>query len=194
VPNGDEHHNLVERFRQGDPRAAEALFRRYAVRLARLAEEHLSRKLAGRVGGEDVIQFVFRTFFQRCARGEFHIDDSAQVWRLLVKLTLRRARAEARRHLAGKRDASAEAPGGDIRLAEALAHDPDPAEAAQLADQIEHLLKGLPPLHCHVLELRLQGHAVADIATQLAVSRQTVYRVLDLLQHRLTRSLGDELS
>src|SRR5262249_7727281 len=145
--------------RGGDPRAAEALFQRYAVRLARLAEEHLSRKLAGRVGGEDGVQSVFRTFFRRCARGEFRIDDSARVWRRLGRLALRRARAGARRHLAGKRDAAAEVPGGDAWLAEISAHDPGPDEAAELADQIEQLLLGLPALHCHVLEARLQGHA-----------------------------------
>jgi Bacterial Ig-like domain (group 3)/FG-GAP-like repeat len=52
VPNDEPSQcDLVERCREGDPRAAEALFRRYAVRLARVAEQHLSHKLAGRVGG-----------------------------------------------------------------------------------------------------------------------------------------------
>jgi hypothetical protein len=108
VANTDPPDNLADRLRGGDPRAAEALFDRYAVRLARLAEQHLSRKLAGRVDGEDVVQSVFRTFFHRCARGEFQIDGSAEVWRLLVRLTLRKARAQARRHLAARRDAGAE--------------------------------------------------------------------------------------
>ena len=188
-----EPQDLVERCRHGDDQAAEAIFQRYAVRLARLAEDHLCRKVAGRVDGDDVVQSVFRTFFQRCARGEFRIDSSAQIWRLLVKLTLRKARAQARRHLAGIRDAGAEVAGGDAWLIEASDHDPDPAEAAELADQIEYLLKGLPQLHCHVLDRRLQGYSVAEIADELGVSRQTVYRVLDLLQHRL-RTLADEYS
>jgi RNA polymerase sigma factor (sigma-70 family) len=180
--------NLVGRLRAGDPEAAADLFRRYAARLARLAEQHLGRKLAARVGGEDVVQSVFRTFFRRSAAGEFQIDDSSHLWRLLVTLTLRKARDQARHHLAGKRDAGREAPATDIPNAEVLSGEPSPAEAAELVDQIESLLRGLPELHCHVLERRLEGHPVADIALELNVSRQTVYRVLELLQRRLERA------
>src|SRR5262249_28554215 len=89
-----------------------------------------------------------------------------------------------RRHLAGKRDVTAEAP--DLGpQAEPVSQGPGPAEAAELVDRIESLLRGLPDLYCHVLERRLQGHSVADVAGQLAVSRQTVYRALELLQRRL---------
>src|SRR5262249_59022297 len=123
-------------------RAVEA-FQGYAVRLARLAEQHLSRKVAGRLDGEDIVQSVFRTFFRRCSQGEFQIDTSAQIWRLLVTLTLRKAQAQARRHLAGKRDAAAEVPAA-AGLAEAASQEPGPAEAAELMDQIEALLRGLP--------------------------------------------------
>jgi RNA polymerase sigma-70 factor (ECF subfamily) len=176
---------LVRRLRAGDARAAEELFVRYARRLTHLAEQHLSRRLAGRLDGEDVVQSVFRTFFRRSARGEFQIDSSAQLWRLLVRITLRKASALARHHTAGPRDALAEVPGGGDRLAEALAHEPGPAEAAALVDQIEALLRGLPALYCHVLDLRLQGHGALAVARQLGVSRQTVYRALDLLRQRL---------
>jgi RNA polymerase sigma-70 factor (ECF subfamily) len=176
---------LVERVRAGDPRAAEELFVRYARRLTRLAEEHLSRKLAARLDGEDVVQSVFRTFFQRTARGEFRIDSSSQLWRLLVKITVLKARAQGRRHAADKRDVGAEAAaGGDAWLQEALTREPGPEEAAALVDQVEHLLRGLPALYCHVLEMRLEGHSVADVAARHGVSRQTVYRALELLQRR----------
>lgn len=193
MPEADPSRDLVERCRQGDPLAAEALFRRYAVRLAQLAEQHLNRKVAGRVDGEDVVQSVFCTFFQRCARGEFQIDSSAQVWRLLVRLTLRKVRAQVRRHLAGKRDGRAEVPGDAPGLVEAMSREPGPGEAAELVDRIEGLLRGLPDLFCHILERRLQGHAVADIAAELAISRQSVYRALELLQHRLEREERPDL-
>jgi len=186
MPSGDESDDLLRQLREGDPRGPEALFQRYAVRLARLAEQHLSRKFAGRLDGEDVVQSVFRTFFQHYARGDFQIDNSAEIWRLLVTLTRRKARAQARRHLAGKRDAAAEVADPNA-LAEPADQEPCPADAAELVDQIESLLRGLPDLYCHVLEKRLQGHAVADVAEQLAVSRQTVYRALELLRHRLER-------
>jgi RNA polymerase sigma-70 factor (ECF subfamily) len=182
---------LLQQWQAGDARAAEALFERYARQLVPLAERHLSHKLAGRVDGEDVIQSVFRTFFRRSARGEFRIDGSAQIWRLLVKITVLKARAQGRRHRAARRDVAAEVAGGAAAGPEAVAHDPGPEEAVILVDQIESLLEGLPALHCHVLDLRLQGVAVTEVAARLGVARQTVYRVLQVLQQRLREQAGE---
>ena len=182
--------SLVQRYRQGDAQAAQELFAQYAQRLSRLAEQSISRKLSGRVEGEDVVQSVFRTFFRRCAEGEFRIDSSAQLWQLLVKITMTKARAQGRRHTAAKRDVRAEQAGGDADwLADAADREPGPEEAVILMDQIESLLHGLPEQHCRVLELRLSGHSVAEIATQLHVARQTVYRALEVLQERLKQGL-----
>ena len=176
--------NLHDRLRAGDPQAAETVFARYARELVRVAEQHLSRKLAGRIDGEDVVQSVFRTFFRRSAAGEFEIESSNEMWRLLVTITLRKARAKGRFHTAANRDAGAEA-GGDAGLFDVADREPGPEEAALLVDQIETLLRGLPPLYARLLDLKLQGHTVVDIASELKVSRHTVHRALNLLQERL---------
>jgi RNA polymerase sigma factor (sigma-70 family) len=182
---------LAARLQGGDPRAAEEIFARYAQRLTFLAEQQLSRKLAARFDGADVVQSVFRTFFRRSAAGEFRIDSSAELWRLLVRITLQKARAYGRQHTAGVRDVTAEAPGGGAAfLIEALAREPSPAEAAALIDQIEELLRGLPSLYCDLLQLRLEGYSVSATAARLGVSRRTVHRALRLLQQRLARSAG----
>jgi RNA polymerase sigma factor (sigma-70 family) len=181
--------DLLQRFQSGDQEAAGQLFSRYVQRLTRLAEQHLLRKLAGRVDGEDVVQSVFRTFFRRTTAGEFTVDCSAQLWQLLVKITVLKARAKARYHTADKRDAGAEQAGAaEDWLPQVVAHEPGPEQASILVDEIEALLRGLPALHAQVLERRLQGHHVTDIAAALGVSRQTVHRVLNLLQQRLDRA------
>jgi hypothetical protein len=59
--------------------------------------------MAGRLDGEDVVQAVCRTFFRRSAAGEFRIDSSAQLRRLLVKITVLKARAWSRQHTAARR-------------------------------------------------------------------------------------------
>lgn len=178
---------LIHRLRDGDNEAAEQLFVRYTLQLNRLAEKHLSRRLAGRVEIEDVVQSVFRTFHRRCLRGEFRVDGSAQLWRLLVQVTVRKVAAKARGLKGEPPPVSALADDGGALLAEAVTREPSPEEAVALVDQMEALLRGLPEMHGRVLELRLEGHAVAEIAPRLGVSRQTVYRVLGLLQHRLVR-------
>ena len=169
--------------RKGDPKTAEAVFHRYVAQLVRVAEQHLSRKIAGRLGSEDVVQSVFRTFFRRAEAGEFRIDSSAQLWRLLVKITVLKAQAKGRHHTAGKRAAGAET--GDELLAAAAGRDPNPAEAAELVDLMDKLLQGLPESYAQVLERRLAGDSVADVAVALGISRQSVYRMLNYLQERL---------
>jgi len=181
--------DLVERHRRGDPEAAARLFDHYARRLCPLAERYLSGKLAGRVEGEDIVQSVFCTFFARSAKGEFHIDSRAQLWQLLVKITVLKAREKGRYHTAEKRDARIEqAIPGDDWLVTAASRAPGPEDAAVLVDEIEAVLRGLPTLHGEVLQRRLRGCGAAEIAAELGVSRQTVYRALNLLQGRLAEA------
>jgi RNA polymerase sigma-70 factor, ECF subfamily len=183
----------LDRWNSGDPAAAQWLFEQYARRLTALAEQQISRKLAARVGGEDIVQSVFRTFFQRSARGEFRIDSSADLWQLLVTITLAKVRSQARRHTAGRRDVKQEIRATDDRalLMQSMAAEPGPDEAAALVDQIEWLLHGLPESYSEVLALRLEGYSRTEIAARLNVSRQTVYRALVLLQERLERLLAE---
>ncbi len=176
----------IRRWGAGDQQAAELLFARYSKRLTHVAEQHLSRKLAAREGGEDVVQSVFRTFFRRSAEGQFQIDGSVQLWRLLVKITMQKVCTRARYHTAQKRNAAAEVqPADDSWIAEALDREPDPVDAAELADLMEAMLKDVPPLYCRVLELRLQGMELASVARELKITRTTAYRALDFFKRRL---------
>jgi RNA polymerase sigma factor (sigma-70 family) len=177
---------LVRHLQAGDSQAAEELFRRYAARLTRVAEQYLSSRVGRREDGSDVVQSVFRTFFRRNAAGQFHIDSSAQMWRLLVKITALKAQAKGRFHTAARRNVAAEVADEDQAwLVTAASGEPGPEEAATLADLVETLLSGLPPEYAQVLEMRLADQGVGEIAPQLGVSRQTVYRMLALLQDRL---------
>jgi RNA polymerase sigma-70 factor, ECF subfamily len=179
---------LFQGLREGHPQAAAQLFERYTQRLIRLAEQHLSQKLAGRLDGEDVVQSVFRTFFRRSVEREFRIDSTAQIWRLLMKITLMKTRAKGRYHTAQSRDAKAEVLAGDDGwMVACVSGEPGPSEAAELTDQIEVLLEGLPTLYGSVLEMRLRGCSVSEIAPTLGVSQRTVQRALKLLQDRLSK-------
>jgi RNA polymerase sigma-70 factor, ECF subfamily len=187
-----ESEDEASKGQQDEPDLAVArLFERHAQRLAHLAERHLSRELSSRVDGEDVVQSVFRTFFRRCSLGEFKIDSSAQIWQLLAKITLLKARAVGRFHTAEKRDVGFEARSRDAFLKGAVTREPGPAEAVALVDQIEVLVRDLPPLYRDLLELRLRGFAVSEIAQELSVSRRTVQRALNLLQERLSKAAAE---
>ncbi|MCA9113665.1 MAG: sigma-70 family RNA polymerase sigma factor [Planctomycetaceae bacterium] len=177
-------------YTSGDDNLARELFARYGRRLAALAEKHLNQRLARRVDGEDVVQSVFRTFFRRSARGDFRIDDSVDLWNLLVQITLNKTRSEARKHTAERRDVRAEIPGEpDSHLAEQLNREPGPLEAAAFIDQIESLLEGLPEIYSDILTLRLEGYSQEEIAGRLNITQRTVRRALKMMRGRLNRSL-----
>src|SRR6266567_4708438 len=89
---------LLARYRQHDDAAAAMLFHRYADRLTRLARSRLSRKLAARVDAEDVILSAYRSFFLLARGAEVTLRQSGDLWRLLVRITLRKVYRNARRH------------------------------------------------------------------------------------------------
>src|SRR5262245_55495279 len=101
---------LLQRYRQHDPAAAEALFQRYADRLPRLARSRLSSKLNARLDPEDVVLSAYRSFFLLARGGEVTLRESGDLWRLLVRITLRKVYRNARRHQAEARSVEREQP------------------------------------------------------------------------------------
>lgn len=181
----DSAGDFIPRLRAKNTDAAEALFARYAEQLARLAERQLSACVARRVDGEDVVQSVFRTFFVRIERGEFQIDSSDQLWKLLVQITLRKACEQGRLHTAAMRDGRLEED-SSVVMSALIARPPEAAEAQSLNDEIDRAIGNLPtqqhPHYRRLLELRLAGHSNEDIAEELSISRRTVERMLSRLQ------------
>lgn len=163
------------------------LFEQYSSKLARVAEWHLDQRLSGRVDGEDIVQSVFRTFFRRNLLGEFQIESSLEIWRLLVHITVLKARAKGRYHTNIVRDARLEVSLDDT--ADLLQQEPGPDEAVALVDLVSQLLKGLPDWYCDALQKRLEGNSVSDIATQINRARQSIHRAFRVLRQRLRREL-----
>ncbi len=187
----DRMTELIGRWRGGDRDAFDQLFARYADRLARVAEHHLNRKLALRVDRDDIVQSVFRTFFRRASQGQLRISNSAHLWQLLVKMTVCKVKAKWREHTAEMRDACAEADDGEAWLEAASTREPGPEEAVALVDLLEATVRGLEPLHVQVLELLVEGKSVAEIAEALGKTRQSIYRIRELLEARLRKSAGE---
>jgi len=193
MPHQPSAKDLLDRWQSGDQAAAQEIHRRYAQRLCALAEQRIGGRLRRRVAADDVVQSTFRTFFRRCAEGEFAIDHTGSLWQLLVRITLNKVCNQAARHRAGKRDLAAETYAADEHLEPAaVAHDPDPEEAAALADELENLFAGLKPPEQEILRLAFQGYTTPQVAQQVGRSRWTVRRVLDRIGWRLQERLGPD--
>ena len=176
--------SLVAHWRAGDERAAAEQFRRYADRLIALARSRLSAKLAQRIDPEDVVQSAYRSFFANSRDDRYNLERGGDLWQLLVTITLHKLNDQVKWNSREKRGADKERTfGSEDSLfgmqAQMLAHDPSPVEAVALADELEQFMRQLEPLERRMLELRLQGYNLDEIAAQTQRCRRTVWRVLE---------------
>ena len=168
----------------------------YAPQLNRLADKYLGAKLRRRVGPEDVVQSACRTFFRRAKGGEFQLDDSEALWRLLCAITLTKVREHARFHTRQKRGLDREtslAPDAGDSTAKFDAADPEQtsAEAVEFTDFFEHVRAGLDDEERQVVDLKLQECTHEEVAERLGMSGRTVRRILKRLQAQLLRALQE---
>jgi RNA polymerase sigma factor (sigma-70 family) len=159
---------------------ADAVFERYAERLMRLARERLGSRLQAKVSAEDVVQSALHSFFRRRDEFAFAQDGADGLWGLLVVITLRKCAKWADVFSAQKRSAAREVnlQPGDGSVLPLASSEPDPAEAAMLAELLEGLLRHFDSRQQQMLALRMQGFELEEIAAQVQSSRRTVARTV----------------
>ena len=178
---------LVARWSGGDEGAAREIFQRYVDRLTRLARVRLSAKLAARLDADDVVMSAYRSFFVGARDGRFTLKESGDLWRLLAEITMHKLYRAAAHHRAQRRAVARET-SGDVmagRLEDLISREPAPHEVAALADELEAIMAALPPVARRVLELRLQGDDVNEIAQEIRRSPKTVRRWLEVAKQLL---------
>ena len=168
----------------GDPDAADALGRRYFAQLVELARQHLARHARRAADGEDVALAAFAGFCAGAAAGRYpRLSNRHDLWRLLLTITLHHAgnlnRYETRQRRDGRRTVAAadmfDLPDADL---DRLAGDaPDPALAAEVADQLRHLLALLPGDDLRAVARNLlAGYTAVEIARRQGCGLRTVER------------------
>src|SRR4051794_13284001 len=166
--------SLLRRVQRGQADASTALFLRYAKRLHAIATSQSSEELARRVDPEDIVQSVFRTFFRRASQGHYAVPDGEEIWKLLLVIALNKVRATGAFHRAAKRDVrrTAGGPAFDRAVESRPGRDGPALETLRMV--IEELLEGLPEAHRRIIELRIEGHEVNDIAGAVRRSKRSV--------------------
>jgi len=182
----------------GDDRTVAEFWEQYGQRLNRLAERHLSPRLNRRVGADDVVQSVCRTFFRRAREGQFELSDAEALWRLLCVITLTKCRLIARFHGRDRRGLDREQsldgkPEAGLASGDVVAADLPPDRAAEMDDELQRLLSALDPEEQQLVDLKLQEHTNEEIARHLGCSDRTVRRMLKRVQSRL-RDILEESS
>jgi DNA-directed RNA polymerase specialized sigma24 family protein len=134
------------------------------------------------------------------ARGRFpQLADRDDLWRLLVVITTRKVRAQARRRLRQKRGGGQVQPASDLEdaqsdddlLARAVGSEPTPEFAVMVAEEYRRLLDRLgDDVLRKVAILRMEGHTTDAIAGRLGCARRTIARQLALTRRILTVDAG----
>jgi DNA-directed RNA polymerase specialized sigma24 family protein len=175
----------------GDANAVQPLWERYFRRLVGLARtklRHTSRRVADE---EDVALSAFDSFCRHAEAGRCpHLLDRDGLWRLLVVLTARKAAHLVRDQGRQKRGGTSPilgVPEGEEEesiLGQVLSREPDPAFAAQVAEEYQRLLTCLQDRELEaVAQWRLEGYTVEEIAARMGYAARSIKRKLQLIRN-----------
>ncbi len=188
---------LIQLLRSSDPAerdlAAQLIWRRYFRDLLELARNNLDRRIRRREDEEDVLQSMYKSFCLRQQRGEFDLVGRDGLWKLLVTITLRKARNAAKKQGRDKRDLAREqtlpmdneTQSAFWTLEQMESAGPSPAEAALLNEALERRLGVLVNPELRQIALwRLEGYTNREIADRLDCTERSVERRLERIRSK----------
>ena len=162
----------------GDQSAAKALFEKCFERLCRVIRGRMVKQLQQRVDPEDVVLSAYRSFFVGLENSRFFVEDSADLWALLVTITMRKLARTKEREFAAKRDLRCEISSDHAPWATTPLDQPRIELTALLADELRSVLTTLPQRDRVIVEKRLNGESIDDIAKDVECSTKTIRRAL----------------
>ena len=189
----DTDHTLLRRFQAGQQDAATALYVRYANRLQALAKKQTSQSLSPRFDPEDVVQSVFRTFFRRASEGCYEVPVGEELWQLLLVMALNKIRKLGSFHRADKRDAGLTVVSEHYNEVPAGISGDDAIAYQTMKMVIDELMLKLPHSQDRIIQLRIEGHEVNEIAQLTQRSKRTVERILQQFRQQLANLINEEV-
>ncbi|MBL8796067.1 MAG: RNA polymerase subunit sigma-70 [Planctomycetia bacterium] len=169
----------IAELKAGNRDAAQRLWNRYFHRLVGLARHKLHGRARPVANEEDVALSAFDAFYRAAEDGRFpQLDDRADLWRLLMVITARKALRLARDERRLKRGGG-QPHDDEARVEQLLSAEPTPAFAAEVAEEFQRLLALLdePALRDIALD-KLAGGTNEDIAARLECAPRTIERKL----------------
>lgn len=166
-------------------------YRRFVRRLVAVARRAVPAAVRSRVEPEDVVQSVFRSLIRR---GVQPVSGGWNgLWGLLLVMTRRKCRRQARDACAARRDVRSEVPAAD--RASGLRYpgpDSTPHDDAIAAELLARLAAGLDDRDRAVLGFHVQGFTQFEIADRLGCAVRTVRRSVDRIRDRYAQLAGPD--
>ncbi len=175
--------SLLEKLCSGDPVAAERVFVAFEPYLRMVVRKKLPGRLRAKFDSIDVVQSVWADVLSGFRDAGWRFADEAHLRAFLVKLTRHRFIDHLRRN---RTAVARERPLGELVADdEPLARSPSPSEQVQAHELFERMLTLCPAAHREIVELRLRGMAVAEIAVQTGLHVGSVHRIFQDLACRV---------
>jgi hypothetical protein len=182
---------LIRRVRAGEEEAAAEFVRRYERALLREIRIRLrDPRLRRALDSADICQAVLASFFLRAASGQYHLEKSKQLLRLLVAMARHKLATQARHSYVSRRDPDAlriNLANGDL-----AAPGPAPNQAVDARDLCGALLGGLSADERQLADRRSRSEPWSDIAADMGGNPENLRKKLTRALHREARRLGME--
>jgi RNA polymerase sigma-70 factor (ECF subfamily) len=183
--------DYLRRIRAGDEQAAADLVRQYEPFIRREVRLRLrDRRLRRVLDSLDVCQSVLASFFMRAAAGQYDLGRPEHLLQLLVGMTRNKVAFHARQQQRQRRDPRRIAAESMQQLAHAVSTDPTPSQLVAGRDLLEEVRRRLTVEERRLADLRGEGRAWEDIATQLGGTAQARRMQLARALDRVARQLG----
>lgn len=183
--------SLLVELHRGEEDAATQLYLRYADRLKTLAAKQTAGDLRSRIDPEDIVQSVFRTFFRRAVEGHYQVPEGEELWKLFLVIALNKIRRKGSWHHAAKRDSRTTVGTENLQEIREQTTGQDETSLNILQMVIEETLSTMPDSTREIVKLRIAGHEVSEIASQVMRSKRSVERVLQDFRAKLGESLTE---
>ena len=141
---------------------------------------------------QDIVQSVFGSFFRRAREGFYEVPDGGELWRLFLVIALHKVRSKAAYHHAAKRNAHRTIGGAQAqrRIESHASANERPSVHLELV--VREILERLPAQSRVMVELRIEGCDVAEVARKTGRSKRSVERILQETRLSLGKLLAKE--
>ena len=183
--------DYLRRIRGGDEQAAADLVRQYEPFIRREVRFRLrDRRLRRVLDSLDICQSVLASFFVRAAAGQYDLERPEHLLQLLVGITRNKVAFHTRQQQRQRRDPRRIAADSPQQLERAVSADPTPSKLVAGRDLLEEVRRRLTEEERRLADLRGEGRAWEEIATQLGGTAQARRMQLARALDRVAGQLG----
>lgn len=183
----DEFVNLLALARGGDRTALSQIAAQYETKLRIVARVQLGPALRPYLDSQDLVQSVHKSLLVGLRDDRFDISDADKLLALALVILRRKIARHWRRMRRQERLNSGSQDTSEVAqlLTSLSAPLADPAEEAQFRDTVNHFCRNMDPVEQRIVDLRLQGYAAPEIASQIGLSAVNVRVRMTRLRQRL---------